>query len=125
MANKSNNSGNGKSANQQNRNEVQNTFSQGTGDNNTRNNQDKQSPATDQHDSRKSQPVAKNQPEKGKLTNQNNRVTNKDLPVKNEQNEKMPVDDDSDRTHNRTADEPEVDMPAQQPETTEKKIPKM
>lgn len=125
MANKSNNSGNEKSANQQNRNESQNTFSQGTGDNNTRKNHDKQSPANRQPDNQQSQPVAMNQSGKGKVTNQDNRVTNKDLPVKNEQNEKMPMDDDSDRTNNRTANEPEVDMPAQQPETTEKKIPKM
>lgn len=125
MANKSNNSGNEKPASQQHGNEAQNAFQQGTGDNNTRNNQGKQTSATGHLDSQKSQPVAKNQPERGKVTNQDSRVTNMNLPVKNEQNEKMPMDDDGDRSHNRTADEPEVDMPAQQPETTEKKIPKM
>ncbi len=124
MTNKSKNTSSERPADQQQRNDGQNAFRQGMGDNDTQNRQDKQQqPANSQ--TQKPQPSGQHQPDSGKVTNEDNRVTNKDMPAKNQKNEKMPMGDDSNGSSDRRDDRPEVDAPAQQPEKTEKKIPKM
>lgn len=125
MAKKTQNPQNANSASDQKKNKKKG-FEQGTGNNNTTAKDSKMNDRRSQSDDDDMGNKYQERSDRGdqtKITNEDRKITNQDLPRKSKREEYDEVDDDSEVVSQKN--DPEIDAPHSDPEPTEKKLPKM